>query len=231
MAAIPTFGLIAEGPTDQRVLSNLLIGYFNDPDAKSSIRPLQPILDATDTPGYGGWPLVLDYLQSKELRDAITELDFLIVQIDTDHLHEQPFDLQKLDATGRQVSPEAVIERTVEKLNDFISNALGVDFLPQYGSRIIFAIAVDEAECWLLPLYFTDKTRSATNNCTYKIEELLRKQNEPPLDKSPRRYDEVSKGFRKKAILKSCYDKNISLRIFIENLEKHLASNVADEPA
>ncbi len=226
MSAIPTFGLIAEGPTDQRVLSNLLIGYFNDPDAKSSIRPLQPILDATDKPGHGGWTLVLAYIQSVEFREAINELDFLIVQIDTDRLQEAPFDLQKLDEMGRQVSPEILIERTAAKLNTFISNALGVDFLPEYESRIIFAVAVDEIECWLLPLHFTDKTRAATNNCTHKIEELLRKQHALPLDKSPRRYDEISKGFRKNAVFKSCYDKNVSLRIFIENLEKHIAAAI-----
>ena len=45
---MPTFGLIAEGPTDHVVLENILVGYFNDPDLTQSIRELQPLRDATD---------------------------------------------------------------------------------------------------------------------------------------------------------------------------------------
>ncbi len=49
-----TFGLIAEGPSDQVVIENILVGYFDNPDI--IIKPLQPLRDQTDksrfpTPG------------------------------------------------------------------------------------------------------------------------------------------------------------------------------------
>ena len=40
-----SFGLITEGKTDQAVLKNILVGYFQDVDLY--IRPLQPS-DVTD---------------------------------------------------------------------------------------------------------------------------------------------------------------------------------------
>ena len=36
------FGIIAEGPTDQIVIENILLGYFQDQDDEPVINPIQP---------------------------------------------------------------------------------------------------------------------------------------------------------------------------------------------
>ncbi len=65
----PSFGLIAEGPTDHAVLENILVGYFNDPDL--IVRPLQPLLDSTDaSQRQGGWTQVVAYCQSSLFQGA-----------------------------------------------------------------------------------------------------------------------------------------------------------------
>lgn len=51
-----TFGLIAEGITDQVVIENILIGYFNNPDI--IVNPLLPLRDETDknrVDNYSNW--------------------------------------------------------------------------------------------------------------------------------------------------------------------------------
>ncbi len=73
----PTFGLIAEGLTDQIVLKNILFGYFKDPDL--IVKNLQPI-DSTDEDDdarkFGGWYKVLKYCQDGDLLSDLVFTDF-----------------------------------------------------------------------------------------------------------------------------------------------------------
>ena len=69
-----TFSLITEGVTDQKVLKNILIGYFDDRE-EDDIRftYAQPLLDETDLANSrqasgGGWGMVLAYCASEEFR-------------------------------------------------------------------------------------------------------------------------------------------------------------------
>jgi len=80
-----TFGLIAEGITDQVVIENILIGYFNNPDIV--VNPLLPLRDETDKnriENYSNWLKVFDYCASSKLKEAFQFSDYLIIQVDTD---------------------------------------------------------------------------------------------------------------------------------------------------
>ena len=44
------FGLVSEGITDQEVISNILYGFYNNPDI--IINELQPLRDETDNKKY-----------------------------------------------------------------------------------------------------------------------------------------------------------------------------------
>jgi len=37
----------------------------------------------------------------------------------------------------------------------------------------IYAICHNEIECWLLPIYFRDHTKAATNNCIHKLNKFI----------------------------------------------------------
>ncbi len=92
----------------------------------------------------------------------------------------------------------------------------------KYGQRIIFAIAVNEIECRLLPLHYDDKKLSAReNNCVHHLNSRLSRNNENtinPNDKQSRIYKNISNDFRKAKIFKNAYPQNPSLKIFVEEL-------------
>lgn len=214
---MPTIGLIAEGPTDHVVLENILIGHFDDYDMSQYIRYLQPLRDATDAAGSkGGWTRVLEYCRSTLFRDAFEENDFLIIQIDSDRLNEKPFELNLAQPV------EILIEQAVQQFEQLIILAFGVEFLTDHRMRIIFAIAVNEIECWLLPLLFSDKTASATNNCLFKLNQQLSTRKEKPIHpkaKAVRQYEQLSRDFCKPKSLVVAAQKNPSLGIFSRNLD------------
>jgi Domain of unknown function (DUF4276) len=211
-----TFGLITEGVTDQAVLKNILIGYFNDPDL--TVRELQPTLDATDASQmstFGGWYNVFLYCQSDYLKGAFEQNDFLIIQIDTDCSHEQHFDVP----IQRDEPITTFIQRVQNRFKSVISTQFGADFYELYAQRIIFAVAVDEIECWLLPLYYTDKTQSAVNNCLFKLNQKLSEKDKiNPQNKDKRIYQRVSRDFMKAKVFQQTYSKNPSFKFFVEEL-------------
>jgi len=212
----PTFGLISEGPTDQRVLKNILIGFFNDPDL--TVRPLQPLLDATDAAQrQGGWTQVLAYCRSSRLPAAFDQNEYLVIQIDTDRLNEKPFNLDLSQ------SVETIVYQVVEKFVTTMQEAFGSDFLTNYQPRLLFAVAVNQIECWLLPLFDKDKTAAATQNCLYKINQYLGKKKEQPINPdnknaSPKYYDQLTRPFLRPKMLFPAAEKNASFKIFIEKL-------------
>lgn len=213
---LPTFGLITEGVTDQAILKNILLGYFNDPDL--TVRELQPTFDATDASqmsAFGGWYNVFLYCQSDYLRGAFDQNDFLIIQIDTDCAHERHFDVPTL----KDETLEAFIERVKNRFKSVILTQLGADFYELHAHRIIFAIAVDEIECWLLPLFYTDKTQAAVNNCTFKLNQKLAENDKiNPKNKDKRIYQRISRDFMKAKTLQQATPKNPSFKIFMDEL-------------
>lgn len=90
------FGLACEGITDHITLENILCGYFDDePDLDEAIIQLQPSLDETDKvqSGFGGWEMLLEYLQSTRFRDDVLNVEYVVVQLDTDIAEHANFDV------------------------------------------------------------------------------------------------------------------------------------------
>jgi hypothetical protein len=197
-------------------LRNILLGYFNDPDL--TIRELQPALDATDASQmsvFGGWYNVFLYCQSDFLKGAFEQNDFLIIQIDTDCSHEQHFDVPTIK--GEAIG--LFIERVKNRFKSIISMQLGRDFYELHAHRIIFAIAVDEIECWLLPLFYTDKTQAAINNCLFRLNQKLHENSKiNPRNKDKRVYQRISRDFMKAKVFQKTFPKNPSFNLFIEEL-------------
>ena len=216
---MPTFGLIAEGPTDFAVLENILVGFFNDPDMSEYIRHLQPLRDATDEQyGPGGWTRVVEYCKSSVFQEAFEQNDYLLIQIDTDCLHEKPFELDVKQAV------EPLVNAVIEKFRVLIKEAFEADFYDKYAEKMLFAVAVDEIECWLLPLYFLDYKAAATNNCLHKLNMQLGKNREKIIkEKEPRHYDKLSRPFIKNKILTASSSRNPSFHIFLEALRHSFA--------
>ncbi len=210
---MPTFGLIAEGPTDHAVLENILVGYFDDDDLTQYIRPLQPLRDATDAvESKGGWTRVLDYCRSTLFRDAFDENDYLVVQIDTDRLFEKPFELDI------SLPVDELVVQVIMKFENLMQGSFGQEFFEKFHSKILFAVAVNEIECWLLPLFYSDNNAAATSSCLDRLNRQLRKNNEKPVEKKHNRYDRLSRPFCKRKKLVEASSRNPSFKIFMDRL-------------
>ncbi len=209
---MPTFGLITEGPTDQVVIKHILFGIFNDPDL--AITRLQPKADEP-----GNWAKVFDYCCSKELKQALYDIDFLIIQIDTDVLiREQLPEKYRLDLPSH-LSVEATVERVSKLLISLMDD--GEQFWENYGGRILFGISVHQLECWLLPIYFKDKLVKAAKitGCIDTLNEVLQQKEGFFIHgKDLSFYSKMSKHFRKNVL--QIYHLNPSLKIFVERVLK-----------
>jgi len=82
------FGIIAEGPTDQIVIENILLGYFQDQDDEPVINHIQPPRPLTETPA--GWGHVFKSLERKDYDGALQynddqnpSLKLFVQQLDT----------------------------------------------------------------------------------------------------------------------------------------------------
>ena len=208
-----TFGIVAEGITDQVVIKNILYGLLGSEKLEDA-NFLQPMRDQTDS--FGNWYNVLEYCKSERLKIDFEDNDFIVIQIDTDTSEEAHFDIPKHDENNKELSVEQLITNVFEKLKTLIINKNGIEFWKYYEEKIIFAIAVHSTECWLLPLYATSKKEmEVTKNCHNRLENLLKKG----IKKEAIIYEDLSKRFMKSKELLKIKDKNPSLKIFIGNLK------------
>lgn len=212
-----SFGLITEGLNDQIVIESILAGYFNNPDI--DIRPLQPERDKDDenkSHNYGGWSQVFAYCESNNFKEAFQFIDYIIIQIDTDV--SEDYNIAHQDEKG-EFTPQQLIAKVSEKFRD----GIGEDFYKTNQQKIIFAISVHSIECWLLPLYYTDKQKKAKcKNCLNTLNYELSKQHKFTIDKNaknPEYYREIAKQYGKHKVLMKHYQDNPSLKIFIEEIE------------
>jgi hypothetical protein len=215
------FALVGEGLTDFPVLENILIGYFKAQRA--------PVIN-WDHPNpqaqaaHGGWTLVLQYLRDKRFRDAFQLNRFVVVQVDTDITQEIGFDVPHHDEHGPLPVSE-LVNRVMQRLRDVI----GEDDWAVFGERFIFAVAVDEIECWLLPLWFEGAHAAKVTGClkTLGACEPLREQLKQqgfrwirPEEKDTRSYDLASRGYRKVKALDEKGRRNPSLACFLEEMDR-----------
>lgn len=224
------FALVTEGVSDHAVLKNVLIGYYKE--------QREPVINfdhpnpqaATHT---GGWTLVLQYLREKKFRQAFQANRYVVVQVDTDVAEDAGFDVPKQDDSG-PLSVETFIAKVVARLKQEI----GAEDFATYGDRFIFAIGVEQIECWVLPLWFHDAKGKQTANCTARLGGCPQLRNElnaknfkwiTPDRKEQRSYDLASREYRKRATLLAQGSKNPSLAVFLNALNTRAIVLAADE--
>ena len=216
------FGLIAEGETDHAVLENILLGISGE-DISDEITILQPDIDETakgTLKEFGGWYNVFQYCKSEDFKEAFQRVQYVVIQIDTDVSENLHYEIKQTDDTGKKLLPEILVEKVKSKFKQIIVDEFGKDFFENNIERIIFAISVDEIECWLLPLYYpdkNDKSKALTHNCSRKLHQKI------SFKKTYRDYNRISNDYFKAKTLMKLYPENPSLKIFVESI---LAKNI-----
>ncbi|MCU0321255.1 MAG: hypothetical protein MUE72_02495 [Chitinophagaceae bacterium] len=204
-----TIGIISEGITDRPVLKALLESYFKSFGHAITYTPTSLLPENEESVG---WSKVLAYIASERFRDAFDFTSYIIIQIDSDSHFEIGFDVPY------QQSTELLIEEIKLKLIEKIGN----EFYQAHSDRIIFAISINEIECWLLPFYATKPAHiSKENNCIHTLNTYLNKLGFTlPAGKHKKEslpfYLEAAKKVLDKKTFLRVYKKNLSLRFFIE---------------
>lgn len=210
------FAVVGEGLTDFKVLKNLLIGYFKDKNL-----PVTRLLPVDEEPV--GWPNVLKFLTTKEFRDGVENTDYTIVQIDTGECQDWGEGLNNIG------SDSSLIDNLIASVKTILINKIGQDFYNANNNKILFAITVNEIECWLLPFNTTTKAHfSKIVGCANAIEKLANKRGFSIHQKNyqdGKHYDELSKGMKKNKDLLSKGKLNPSLKIFIDVLDSSFDVN------
>lgn len=161
-----TIGLICEGVSEINIMTRIVSKYLED---DVIIHPIEPETKTENgflvQSGYGGWQQVLNHCNDEKVEEILEYNDYLVVQIDTDACIEAGYDVNPLDANNVTKTPEVLYEDVKARLLTNISQAVQ----EKYSGRIIFAICMNEIECWLLPLYYSNANRCKTNNCIYAL--------------------------------------------------------------
>jgi hypothetical protein len=205
------FGLACEGFTDHATITNILYGYY--PNLKSrNITELQPAFDATDGRQYqGGWQILLKYLTLENFREAVVNIEYVILQIDTDA--SNGFDVPHVDDNGNELSTDTLVVNVVDKLIAKINEGQS-GFYTEHAKKIIFAISVHSIECWLVDYY---AQQAAIDDCFG----VLKKLNNLPVrvSKKYHNYNELSrKAFSSRTEINSVAQKSPSFNLFIQQL-------------
>jgi hypothetical protein len=214
-------GLIAEGVSDVAVLRALLKGWLGL--QKFQVPALQPDLQEDETdrraraaamaPGqFSNWELVL-----KACRERTLVSDFLIANSEEDPLIVVQIDTDWLDLPNSTVArPKKEEEGYALVVRTVVVNHL-VELLGDLSERTRFAVAVEEVEAWLLCLHEpknADTCKSA--NPKGKLDHAHKSKVLSP--DTEKRYADLSAGFKKRTSIEAVWNRNISLKAFLESL-------------
>ncbi|MEQ9424230.1 MAG: hypothetical protein RJQ09_07430 [Cyclobacteriaceae bacterium] len=209
------FGIIAEGVTDQVVIEEIICAYLKDSNIE--INPLQP-KNKIDS---GGWTKVFDYCKTKEFRNAFDWLDYVIIQLDTDAKESWPYENIPAASDGDREANIALRNRIIE----IIKNSVGTEFFKKIEKKVLFAIAIESIECWILTFHATRKAhKTKVVNCLNTLNSSYLSKlgyTIDPLAKAydhGRHYQKASKPI-KKGLNTDRKQLNTSLVLFLECIE------------
>jgi hypothetical protein len=216
-----TIGILSEGRTDQVVIEQVLLGFFADRADELEINHFfPPVVPQPGEPEEGGWTVLKQRLKDDYHRQALQFNEYLVIHIDTDRCEEKGYDVSRRDPdTGAERDPDALRAAAVDRLVEW----LGADFHEKYGHRVLFAIAVDTIECWLLPLLIKQQAKQGkTTGCESAANHALKLAGRDSLaygDKL-RRYADEAEPYRKRKTLMVKGPLNPSLRAFLDELSQ-----------
>ena len=209
-------GVVSDGVSDYYVLKHIVSRYLKEQDVYTI--PLNPKQDKGKQVGFSGWQGVLNYISGMDEKNLFVEAlkeecEYVVVQIDTDCCAEYGVEHQTDDLT---VLWKNVYENLV--------NRIPADF---DKSKLIFAISIDETECWLVPFIDTNKKNCENiDRCVNLVNKGIKKQDlfiDPDnknSDGAKSAYDYILKQKKKPKDIKECSEFNYGFKKLIEQLDE-----------
>jgi len=212
-------GIVSEGVSDYYVLKHIVSRYLKEQDFYTI--PLNPKQDKGKQIGFSGWQGVLNYISGTDDKNLFVEAlkencEYVVVQIDTD------------------VCAEYEVEHQTENLSLLWQNVrenlvrrIPADF---DKSKLIFAISIDETECWLIPFIDTNRNNCEnTNRCVNIVNKDIKRQglfidpDNKNSDGARAAYDYILKQKKKPKEIKDCSEYNYGFKKLIEQLDAIVA--------
>lgn len=114
------------------------------------------------------------------------------------------------------------VEEVIIAFKSKFIELLGNEFYTEYKKEILFAVSVNEMECWLLPIYFpnTLSKASKTENCINTLNTVLKQKEGFYInEKRIEFYEKISKHFKKRLDIEKYASKNPSFNNFIQEVK------------
>lgn len=200
-----TIALVCEGVSESKILTYIINRYLDGDVVVNSIQPsLTTAHGQEKQASEGGWLQVLNHCSDEMLKDIMAANDYLVIQIDTDTCNQKRYDVNPYNEDNQKITDDVLYERVCARLKRDITP----EIWDKYSGRVIFAVCINETECWLLPLYYENdaKKRCATTNCIFILNQRLQnegigipedKKNTPEAVKA---YQQVLKKMKRKDI-------------------------------
>ena len=202
-------GIVSEGVSDYYVLKHIVSRYLKEQDVYTI--PLNPKQDKGKQVGFSGWQGVLNYISGMDEKNLFVEAlkedcEYVVVQIDTDRCSDYG------------------VEHQTDDLTEHLANRIPADF---DKSKLIFAISIDETECWLIPFIDTNKKNCENiDRCVNLVNKGIKKQDlfiDPDnknSDGAKSAYDYILKQKKKPKEIKECSEFNYGFKKLIEQLDE-----------
>lgn len=214
-----TVGLICEGITDHTVIKHVIGGYLNNDDI--SFSELQPAEDGDNIYSSGNWDQVLKYCKSSDFAEGLAANPSLhnVIHLDSDVFRTQQVSKEYRFEFNKQDGLSLTTEEVFLSIKKVVIRAIGEEIYSKFSERILFAIAIDETECWFLPFYGDKKIRSKEVNCLGSINRIINKTHGFTISKKePKYYSKLLKPFLKHKQFIKVYHLNESLKLFCDQL-------------
>lgn len=208
-------GIVSEGVSDYYVLKHIVSRYLKEQDAYTI--PLNPKQDKGKQIGFSGWQGVLNYISGTDDKNLIVEAlkedcEYVVVQIDTDVCAKYGVEHQTDNlALLWQNVRDSLVARIPEEFDK---------------SKLIFAISIDETECWLIPFIDTNKKNCEnTYRCVNIVNKDIKKQglfidpDNKNSDGARTAYDYILKQKKKPKEIIECSEYNYGFKKLIEQLD------------
>lgn len=229
-------GIIAEGRADLAVIRNLLKGVCDIDN--SDIQHISPEYDCDETDlaqmaenEFGSWTLVKKKCQEMIAIKEFFQVEgerFLIIQIDSDNRNQKDYDVLAPAVLTTKDDIQELRQNIITKIKEWLNST-------EFDARILYAVAIDATESWVLSLYTNDDETGLLVNPKKrlhdKINSLFPEKQKKQLF-ALKMYDyffEISKDFRKSKPLKPCLPKNQSLQDFVQALNDIIVHQLAQK--
>ncbi len=223
--------IICEGKSDAAVITNLLKGVL-DID-RSDVQYLVPELEYDETDlhqmteeQFSNWTLVKKACEEGDkIHDFLGPFEserFVVVHIDTDVRLEKGFEVNEPLELKSEEDLEQLHHNIAKKLEEWLGEDAPLN-------DITFAIAIQEIDAWVLPIYDTpQKDTGLLPNPKERLKRTLNKKLSPKErskifglenDKYEQYHELTKKAFRKEKELKKLLKSNLSLSYFYDALK------------